>query len=241
MTTNMAESVRRKNDAQDAASGRTLLWVDRLILGAALVVSLVSLLAVWQTGAFGLPLASDALLSWHLVRAAGLTAYTLLGASTLWGVFLASRVIKDWSPGPVMLLLHATVSWLALGATVAHVGMLLFDRYYTYTLADLLVPFTGPYRPVAVGLGILSAWLTVAITISFSQRKRIGQQAWRVLHLSSYAVFALITLHALLAGTDASKPGMRLMVGAFAAITAGLLGHRIHQMRRQRIAGGRRT
>lgn len=240
MTTNVVEPG-RKNGMQQIASGSGLQWVDRLILGLVLAVSLVSVAAVWQAGAFGLPLVSDPRLSWHLVRAAGLTAYALLGASTLWGVFLSSRVIKDWSPGPVLLLLHSTVSWLALGATVAHVGMLLFDRYYAYTLADLLVPFTGPYRPFAVGLGILSAWLVLAISISFSQRKRIGQKAWRLLHLTSYLVFALITLHALLAGTDASKPGMRLMVGAFAAITAALLGHRIYQMRRQRLAAGQRT
>lgn len=236
MTTDAVGPARRKGGVREPASGNALKWADRLILGVALIVSLASLAAVWHVGAFGLPLTSDPLLSWHVVRAAGLTAFALLGASMVWGVFLSSRVIKDWSPGPVMLLLHATVSWLALGATAAHIGMLLFDRYYTYTLADLLIPFSGPYRPVAVGLGILSAWLALAIAVSFSVRKRLGMKAWRFLHLTSYAAFALVALHGLLAGTDAGKPGMRLMAAGFAAITAALLGCRVYQMRRERLA-----
>lgn len=202
-------------------------WVDWVILGGILAASVVSVGAMLSSGAIGASLTGDSLLSWHIARAAGLTAYMLLTASTLWGLFLSTRLIKDWTPGPVSLLLHATASWLAVALMFVHVGMLLFDKYYSYTLADLFVPFIGPYRPFAVGLGIIAAWLTVAITISFAFRKVIGQRAWRLLHYTSYAAFALVTVHTVLAGTDMSKPGMWIVVVGFFALSAGLLGWRI--------------
>jgi predicted ferric reductase len=49
------------------------------------------------------------------------------------------------------------------------------------------------------------------IAISFNVKKRIGQKAWRTLHYFSYLVFGMVTVHALGAGTDAAKIGMRVM------------------------------
>ena len=49
----------------------------------------------------------------------------------------------------------------------------------------------------------------LAIAISFSIKKWIGQKAWRRLHYTSYLVFGMITVHALGADTDAAKTGMR--------------------------------
>ena len=202
-------------------------WVDGLILAIVLGVSIAAINHDVQAGTFGFSLAADQNVSWHMVRSAGLTAYILLGASTLWGVFLSTRAIKDWSPGPVSLLLHATASWLAVVLGFAHAGMLLFDRYYHYMLTDLLIPFTGPYRPLAVGLGTIGIWLSLAITISFSLRKLIGQRNWRVLHYTSYVTFLLVTAHALLAGTDGGNSGMRITAGLFVIILFGTLALRL--------------
>ncbi len=209
-------------------------WIDWLVLLIVLAVSAVAIGSAWQAGAFGLPLTTDPKLSWHLIRAAGLTAYGLLAASTLWGLFLSSRVIKDWSPGPMSLLFHATTSWLAVILGFAHAGLLLFDSYYSYTLRDLLIPFTGPYRTLAVGLGTLSAWLVLAITISFSLRKLMGQRVWRLLHYTSYFTFVMVTLHSLMAGTDGDKQGMRILMGAFTVAVTGLLVRRVGQSLAQR-------
>jgi predicted ferric reductase len=202
-------------------------WVDGLILVIVVGVSVAALGYDVQVGIFGFSLLSDQGLSWHLVRSAGLAAYVLLGASTLWGTFLSTRAIKDWSPGPVSLLLHATTSWLAVILGFSHAGLLLFDKYYHYTPVDLLVPFVGPYRPLAVGLGTSGAWLALAITLSFSLRKLIGQRNWRLLHYTSYVTFALVTIHALLAGTDANKPGMLVTISLFVILIAAMLAFRI--------------
>jgi sulfoxide reductase heme-binding subunit YedZ len=152
---------------------------------------------------------------WFLIRSSGLTAYALLGAGTVWGMFLRSKIIKNWAPGPIAMLLHVTVSWLGVALIFFHAGLLLFDNYYPYHLTDILIPFTGPFRPIFVGLGTLSAWLILAIAISFNAKKLIGQKTWRFLHYFSYPVFAMVTIHALGAGTDATKIGMRAMALGF--------------------------
>ncbi|MCC7446154.1 MAG: ferric reductase-like transmembrane domain-containing protein [Anaerolineae bacterium] len=214
------------------AAAKTIpLWVDGLIL--LLMAGLVALVGgtVWQTGVFRFALTNDDRLSWHLVRSMGITAYTLLGASTVWGLFLSSKIIKDWSPGTLSLILHASVSWLAVVFTVAHMALLLVDTYIPYQVSDLIIPFTGPYRPFPVGLGTLAFWLILPIAISFSMRKVIGQRAWRLLHYFSYVSFGLVTAHALLAGTDTDKLGMRLLMFLFASAVVGLLTIRVGRAR----------
>ncbi len=207
---------------------------DWLLLVAIIAVAGVSLYTMIQIGTFSFPLAQDDRLSWHLVRAAGLVSYSLLAVSTGWGVFLSTRLTIDWTPSPVTLLLHATTSWLAVGLMFVHAGLLLADSYYSYKITDLIIPFTGPYRPIEVGLGIISAWLTLGITLSFSVRKWMGMRAWRLLHYTSYFVFGLVTVHALLSGTDATSLGMRLMLLSFSVVVFGLMIYRIVLAQRTR-------
>jgi predicted ferric reductase len=205
------------------------VWVDVLLFVVVVGISLVSLVYTLASGVMSQSLVGDSQWSWHLVRSAGMVSYTLLAASTLWGIFLTTRVLKNWSPSPVMLLLHAATSWLAVVLAAAHALLLMFDGYYTYTLSDLIIPFIGPYRPLAVGLGVIAFWLIFAITISFALRKFMSNRAWKWLHYTSYAAFGLITFHALLAGTDAVQTGVRVILFSFLGGVAVLMVWRIQQ------------
>ena len=220
---------RRRNNGSAPTTRQMPGWIDWLVLLVALLIAALSVVWTVRSGAFNISLADDQLWSWHLVRACGLIAYTLLAASTLWGVFLSSRVIKDWSPGPLSLLLHATTSWLAVIFSTVHALLLLLDRYYHYEFSNLLIPFTGPYRPLWVGLGVISFWLTFVITVSFSVRKLVGRRAWSLLHYTSYIVFAVVSLHALESGTDAIQAGVRIILGSFLVLVVGLMCFRIGQ------------
>lgn len=211
---------------QPASVGSKLVdWIVFIIVLGISVITIVSMLPALGMGA--VMTQADVNTSWYLVRATGLTAYTLLATSTVWGLFLTSRIIADWSPGPMSMLFHATTSWLAVVLSIAHAALLLFDTYYTYTIADLVVPFIGPYRPIVVGLGIIGAWLTLAITISFSIRKLMGNRAWRWLHYTSYLTFAMVTAHSVLAGTDTENPGTRIMYVVMSVIVVVLLWRRL--------------
>lgn len=146
--------------------------------------------------------------AWYFTRSAGTVAYLLLALSTVWGLLLSSKIIKETVPAVLSLAMHNVLAWAALGMTALHIGVLLFDSYYSYTLADLFIPFVGPYRPEWVGLGIIGFYLMFLTTLSFYWRKQLGQKRWRRLHYLTFAAFALVTVHGVMAGTDSGSPRM---------------------------------
>ncbi len=204
-------------------------FTDLLVLLASLIV--VGLSTVWmvKSGMLSIALNEDAKLSWHLVRSSGIVAYVLLLASTVWGLFISAQFVKDWSPGPVSLTVHSTISWLALLLGLVHALLLLLDDYFVYTLGDLFIPFTGPYRPEVVGLGTLAFWLIVIVTLSFPLKRRLGHKTWKRLHYVSYAAFGMVSLHGVFAGTEGSNTGFRLLVGGGLLLVLVLTAVRIRK------------
>jgi predicted ferric reductase len=204
-------------------------WMDRLVIGFSLLVIGLSAWSMMRNDIFTYPLYADDKLAWHLIRSTGIVAYALLMASTIWGLFLSSQLVKDWSPGTISMTLHSTISWLALLLGVGHGLLLLFDDYFTYTLNSIFVPFSGPYRPEFVGLGTFAFWLLVIVTLSFPARKYLGSTLWKRLHYMSYVAFALVSAHGIFAGTDGEAAGFRMLVGGGVLVVVMLLGVRLGQ------------
>ena len=204
-------------------------WIDFSVIIASMLVIGVSAWWMIDNGVLSFALDQDQKLSWHLVRSAGMVSYVLLLASTVWGLFISSQFVKDWSPGPVSLTLHSTISWLALLLGLGHALLLMFDGYFNYTLGDIFIPFTGPYRPEVVGLGTLAFWLIVIVTLSFPLKKWMGNKNWKRLHYTSYLAFGLVSIHGLFAGTDGGNLGFRVLVGIGTALVLILLGIRMNR------------
>jgi sulfoxide reductase heme-binding subunit YedZ len=160
---------------------------------------------------------------WLLARASGLTAYALLTASVLAGLVLKSRPFRSLKPAAVTDT-HRFLALLGLGAIALHGLTLLFDRTVQLTPAALLVPGASPYRPLAVGIGVLAAELMLVVYASFALRRSIGTRNWRRLHWTTYAIFAAATVHGLAAGTDTAQPwafaGYLAAVGSVAGAVA---------------------
>jgi hypothetical protein len=165
--------------------------------------------------------------SWHLTRGVATVAYLTITASAAWGLILSSKIAKDVTPAPITLELHQTLSWLGVGLAAFHGYLLLFDTYYHYVLTDLLVPFTGPYRPTETGLGIIGIYLLYLTAASFSWRAWMGQKAWRLLHYLTFPAFVLATVHGLLAGTDSVEPSMRIMYAGSVLLILFLTNYRL--------------
>ncbi|MCP4359444.1 MAG: hypothetical protein GY796_15645 [Chloroflexi bacterium] len=139
---------------------------------------------------------------WYLTRASGTVGYLLMAASIIWGLLLSTKLIKQAIPASISLAMHNYLSWSSIALTAFHAFLLLFDKYYTFNLFHLLVPFIGPYNPVGVGLGIIAFYIMLLTAGSFYFRKQIGQKRWRKLHYLTFAAFILATLHGWTAGTD---------------------------------------
>lgn len=147
---------------------------------------------------------TDEKLAWYLTRASGAVGYLLLTASTIWGLLLSTKIIKEIIPAPITLAMHNYLSWTAIGLSIFHAFVLLFDGYYTYTIANLLIPFTGPYKPGWVGIGIIGLYFMLLTSVSFYCRRWISQAMWRRLHYLTFGAYLLVTLHGWSAGTDSA-------------------------------------
>ena len=153
---------------------------------------------------------------WILARASGLTAYTLLTLSVIAGLVLKSRPFAQLKPVYVTET-HRTLALLSLGALALHALSLVLDATVNVSVAALFVPGLVEYRPAWTAAGVLAGDLVLLVVASFWIRRRIGMRNWRRLHWTTYAVFALATMHGLFAGTD-SRSLVSLYVGAVLAV-----------------------
>ena len=110
--------------------------------------------------------------------------------------------------GPWLLDLHRWLGGLAVLFTAAHVGALIADSYVAFDLVDVLVPFAAEWQPGAVAWGVVALWLLLAIEVTSLLMRRIPKRVWRAVHLSSYGLAVMATLHGVTAGTDVGHPAV---------------------------------
>ena len=141
---------------------------------------------------------------------------------------MTSKIARHWPGAPQANAIHQSVSILALIYTAFHALILLGDRYINFDLKSILVPFSAvAYKPLWVGIGQASAYLLVVLTLSFYVRQYIGTKTWRALHYLSFILYLLVTVHALLAGTDTQTPWALAFYLGSGLITSWLLVYRI--------------
>jgi len=211
---------------QYTKSSTSSLGVSRIVKPAAIIllvglIFLGSLLALWVSRASGgksaLGLVSslfgmDTVQSWwYVTRAAGLTSYFLLWLSMVWGMGISTKIFQPAVDGTYSYDFHEFLSLLGLGFVVLHVVVLMLDKYLPFTIIQILVPFLDSYRPFWVGLGIISFYMFLLVTVTFYLRSVIGTRAFRGIHALSLAGYLGATLHGLYAGTDSALAVTRLL------------------------------
>ena len=148
---------------------------------------------------------------WYITRSAGFASYLLLWFSTALGLALPAKLFDRLLPRAFTYDFHQFISLLALGFIALHIGVLMVDRYLPYTLAQILIPFISPYRPVWVGIGVFSFYLALLVTITFYLRSRIGMKTFKVIHYTSLLSYFGAVIHSFLSGTDSSVPAAQWM------------------------------
>ncbi|MCO5317183.1 MAG: ferric reductase-like transmembrane domain-containing protein [Microthrixaceae bacterium] len=170
---------------------------------------------------------------WAVARSGGILAWVLLAASVLWGLALSTKVLGRHPRANWLLDLHRFLGGLAVVFTGIHVLALVFDSWVEIGITQILVPFTSDYRPGAVAWGVVALYLLAAVEITSLLRKHLSRRAWKATHLASFPLFAVATLHGVLAGTDADGPLVVIMT-ATTAVVVGLTVLRIGQARSKR-------
>ncbi len=203
----------RRLEQRAAEPWWSALWYPLSLLGAAVLAFALGRVLGTEGAA-----AVAAKLPWYVSRAAGITAYLLLSATTVLGLLISTRLLDRWLSRADVYALHEHCSWLALGFTALHAGALLVDRTEPFSVLQVLVPFAASYRPLATGLGVLALYLTALITASFYLRARIGQRTWRRLHTVTFGLYVLATAHGLLAGSSTGAAWMQWLYLASGAV-----------------------
>jgi predicted ferric reductase len=148
---------------------------------------------------------------WYITRSAGIIAYLLLWFSTAWGLAVSNKILDPILHRTFTFDFHQFISLLAIGFLILHISVLTLDHYLPFTWAQVLIPFIAPYRALWVGIGVISFYLIILVTVTFYLRRRIGMRTFRAIHVVSLIGYLGATLHGLYAGTDAPLPAMQIM------------------------------
>lgn len=200
-------------------SEKILQTAVRFMLGAFAMGILVLLWILFQTplgtvwnrlldAVFGL---NGTHVYWFITRSSGIIAYLLFWLSTVWGLAVSSKMFDKLVPRAFTYDAHEYLSLLAIGFTIVHMVVLMWDSFAPFTLTQLLVPFISDYRPLWIGIGVIGTYLTILVTITFYIRKAIGITTFRVIHYLSFFAFIGVALHSWFSGTDTALLSTRLM------------------------------
>jgi len=160
----------------------------------------------------------NAKLSWYVARSAGLIAWAVVTASILWGLALSTRLIRRKGVPAWVLDMHKFLGTLSVVFVAVHLLALWADNFVHFGPAELFVPMASSWRPGPVAWGIVATYLLAAIQLTSWTMRRLPRRLWHAVHLTSFPMFVLVTVHGFTAGAD----NMNLAV-QWVALTASLL------------------
>jgi len=144
-------------------------------------------------------------LPWYVARSAGWVAWLLCAASVGWGLTLSSRLVRRRGAPAWLLASHRFLGLLTVVFISVHLVGLWLDSYVSFDLGRMLIPMRSTYRPLAVAWGIVALYLALAVELTSLLMRHIPRRWWHRIHLCSFLLLALATLHAFTAGTDRSN------------------------------------
>jgi predicted ferric reductase len=204
--------------------GRLVLWaVFAIVVGAVLGATGPGAIRAFVSAA---GTQHDAL-PWYTTRLLAILAYLAIAGSVIYGLLLSTKILDAIAHRPVTFTLHQDLASIGLGLAGVHAFVLALDRSVPFSLAEVLVPFASPFRPLWVGVGQVTLYLTLVVVASFYVRRRIGQRSWRMLHYLSFAAFVGSTLHGLQSGSDSGAAWAWWMYAVASTLVTFLFVYRV--------------
>ena len=159
---------------------------------------------------------------WYLTRASATSAYVALSLSVMLGI--VQVIAKNAAERLTWLVdeLHKFIATLAGVLVLGHLVTLLFDPFLPFSLINLLIPLNEPYKQTAVNLGVFGLYALALLLFTSWLRRRMKYRLWRGVHYISFVMFALVTLHGWLAGSDSGEPWMRAIYAGASAMVVFL-------------------
>lgn len=156
-----------------------------------------------------------------------MVALVLLTATVVIGMLMSSRARLGCWPRFAVEDVHRFANLLTWSFVGVHGAALLADNYYSFSLADLLVPGVAPYRPLSTALGIVALELLAALALANRLRGSLSYSFWRRAHYANFAVWALALTHGIAAGTDRDTAWGLAVIALCAGAVGGTLAWRM--------------
>lgn len=164
---------------------------------------------------------------WFVARATGVVALLLFTAAVALGVVTTGRWSTPVWPRSLLAGVHRNISLLSVVFLAVHIAASVLDPFAHIRWSDVVLPFTGSYRPVWLGLGVVAIELALAVIVSSLLRLVIGLRAWRAIHWTAYVLWPLALVHGLGTGSDSRQWwALALDAGCTATVLAAVL-HRL--------------
>lgn len=139
--------------------------------------------------------------TWEWIRLLGLLAYFYFTISIIFGLLRKSSFIK--SHKNLIYHIHQNAGWLGLITVIAHMVVLLIDRYEPYSLVGILIPFSANYQSLLSALGTIAFYLFLMVIMTSDLWIRtMNRTLWKKLHFFVLPAWALSLVHGVLLGTD---------------------------------------
>ena len=147
-------------------------------------------------------------LLWFASRGSGVVSLILLTAVTVLGLISVVRWQRPSWPRFLTADLHSNLALLSIVFVGVHIVAAILDPFAKLGITAAAIPFASSYRPIWVGLGVISVYMILAMIITSLLRERIGQRTWRAVHWLAYGAWPLAVLHSAGSGSDAFSTWM---------------------------------
>jgi len=132
---------------------------------------------------------------------AGLGAIGLMSLDILLGLLIATRynAVRQWPYRRINTVrVHNLIGYAALALVLIHPALLLLPNAVDFRVVDLFYPLNGPKQPLINSAGAGAAYLLIIVVVTSYYRLAIGRKWWKRIHFTTYALFPLYAVHALL-------------------------------------------
>lgn len=164
---------------------------------------------------------------WYVTRASGFVAWALLAIAVLWGLLITTKTLARTTPPSWVLALHRHLGGLAVVFVAIHVLALPLDGYTHWGLMDLVVPLHSSWHPGATAWGVVAMYLLLAVEATSLLGRRIPKHWWRRVHMMSFPLYVIASIHLFAAGTDEANPIARGMVITTSTLVVFLVAVRV--------------
>lgn len=156
---------------------------------------------------------------WYLNRGSGVVLLVVLTATLCLGILSARAGRARLVPRFFSQQLHRNLGVLSLVLVVGHVVTAVVDTYVDIRWWQAFSPVGATYRPLWLGLGSLAFDVMLIVGLTSGFRQRLGQRAWRSVHVLGYLSWPFAMAHSVGIGTDALSPwGRQVGLGCLVAV-----------------------